>query len=154
LFGSVIVSAHPPSVVPTPTHVEDMQASPDLQGLPHPPQLFGSLDVITHVSPHLTVPGAQVNAQLPTLQTLPDGQARPHMPQLSRSLMTSTQRDPHSCVPPLQFGKVPPSGPAALLPHPPAVAVATATITSTTSPAQTRFATVRTAEAFRVIVPS
>jgi hypothetical protein len=69
------------------------------QAVPQPPQLLGSVSVLTHAPPHLAKPALHTKSQTMAAQvaTLFAGaeQAFPHLPQLSGSCAKSTQLLPH-----------------------------------------------------------
>jgi hypothetical protein len=69
------------------------------QAVPHPPQLVGSVLVITHCVPHCAVPEAQLLAHCPLPHTSPALQALPQPPQFAASLRTSTHLSPHLMKP-------------------------------------------------------
>jgi hypothetical protein len=80
LFGSLVVSAHPPGHwtcggAQLPVHAPPWHVRPTPQTKPHFPQLFGSLVTSTHALPHWTCPAGQpAGTQTPVaLQTWPEG---------------------------------------------------------------------------------
>jgi hypothetical protein len=64
--------------------------------VPQPPQLFTSVEVSLHMSPHSTWPDGQEVWQVPLTQVCPEGQVVPQPPQLSVSLPVSTQVPAHN----------------------------------------------------------
>src|SRR5207249_2506366 len=87
------ISEHEP---PEHTAVAD---GPPGQTTPQPPQLLGSLDVLTHAPPHLVVPPLHVSVQLPETHASPAAHAWPQLPQFAESLERSTHDAPHFVVP-------------------------------------------------------
>jgi hypothetical protein len=66
------------------------------QGLPHPPQLAGSLLVLVHAPEQLVRPVPHEAAHAPPPQIWPAGHARPHIPQLALSVWRLLQVVPHA----------------------------------------------------------
>jgi hypothetical protein len=66
--------------------------------------LAGSLDVSTHVAPHIIRGAAQPSVQTPEMQLDPLAQAVPHAPQLFASFCVSTQTPSHATRPPGHIG--------------------------------------------------
>jgi hypothetical protein len=84
------------------------EALPPMHFLVHPPQLFTSVDSLTHVPPHMARGGPHTH--IPPLQVEPVGHGLPHPPQLAGSLAVSTQVLPqrlsvpeHAHRPPAQW---------------------------------------------------
>jgi hypothetical protein len=84
----------------TVSHEPETQASPREQGVPHVPQLSGSLERSTHVPAHTTRGEAHVGAHEPESHTWPASQAASQAPQLSRSLERSRHVPEQSVNPP------------------------------------------------------
>ncbi len=59
---------------------------------PHTPQLASSVAGLTHIAPHRSVGGEQIDVQVPLLQTWPTVHRRPHTPQLLLSIRVSTSQ--------------------------------------------------------------
>jgi hypothetical protein len=78
---------------------------------PHIPQLFGSEVVLMQASPHLAMPGAHWNPQVPAAHVgMPDGgalHALSHSPQLAASVLTSTHEPPQEVLVPQPSSHVP-----------------------------------------------
>jgi hypothetical protein len=72
-----------------------------LHTAPHAPQLFGSVDRLSHAPPHEVYPGLHADVQLLLVQAadalaMPgDGHACAHVPQLSTSVVVFTHELPH-----------------------------------------------------------
>jgi hypothetical protein len=83
------------------THIPATHTRPAPHGLPHPPQLLGSENVLTHIvepaSPHAVVCGGQT--QLPPVHCVPLVHALPHLPQSSEVCCKLTQAPLHSASP-------------------------------------------------------
>jgi hypothetical protein len=65
--------------------------------VPHAPQLFGSVTVVTQTPPHIVCPMPHEPPHVPRLQTSPAAHAFPHEPQLPFDESKSTHVEPHSC---------------------------------------------------------
>jgi hypothetical protein len=78
------------------------QTWPLAQALPQPPQLAGSLVVVTQAEPHKVVPPAQVTPHLLAEQACPVAQGVVQLPQYAESLVMLTHEVPHLVVPPAQ----------------------------------------------------
>jgi hypothetical protein len=102
----------PPSVGLPCVQVPPEQLSPAWQGLPQPPQLFGSLVTsvhtwLQHIDGELQPWQAATVVHAPAMQVWLAAQARPHTPQLLASSMRALQPDvpqqvwpvPHSAMP-------------------------------------------------------
>jgi hypothetical protein len=105
-------------------HLPFVQSCAPMQRFPQEPQLFGSVDSLTHTPPHEFCPGGQ--AQVPFTQVDPGPQATPHAPQLKSSLCRFTQALLQLVRPPPQLSVHWPSehtsGLLQAAPHPPQLA--------------------------------
>jgi hypothetical protein len=90
------------------THPPPTHASPAAQAFPQPPQLAGSVWVVTHALPHAVHPGWQAGVQVELTHTATAssvdgefgdgafGHTCPQPPQLFASLVVSTQAKPQA----------------------------------------------------------
>ena len=76
-----------------------MQCLPDVQTLPHAPQLSSSVAKLTHTVPHLLSVSGQPVAHFPPLQTSPAAQLVPQPPQFCTSVAVFTHWPLQSFVP-------------------------------------------------------
>lgn len=65
---------------------------------PQPPQLFVSVDVLTHAEPHRVFGELHVAVHTPAEQDCPEEQIRPQPPQLFTSVAVFTQSEPHAML--------------------------------------------------------
>ena len=74
------------------------QTWPPVQAVPHCPQFAGSVCLLTHFPPHMSVwPGGQAHA--PSTQLWLARHAWPHEPQLAKSVLRSAHVSPHLSSP-------------------------------------------------------